>query len=352
MATYYWVGGSGNWNSTNTANWSTSSGGPGGAGPPVTGDDVVFDAGSDAGAPFTVTVVATGPTVRNFTASGLDFAMGLAGTTAFAIRGSISLPATNFTWSATGAVTAEGTAGSWTIQTNGVTINSALQVNQASGSWTLQSALTISALQVRGGTFDTAGYSVTTLTGFTSSYASTRAVTLGTSTVTVGTDWSFATTTNLTFSGASSTIVMNRAGTGAKAFSGGGLTYGVVVQNTAGRLTFSGSNTFFDIQNGHKATGASSLRFTAGTTTTVTNFTAAGEAGRVLTIDSSSAGSAFTLSKASGAVVTDYLSLKDSTATGGAVFYAGANSTDVSGNTGWLFTGPPGGAGNFFMFFG
>jgi hypothetical protein len=40
----------------------------------------------------------------------------------------------------------------------------------------------------------------------------------------------------------------------------------------------------------------------------------------------------------------DYVSLKDSTATGGASFYAGANSTDVSGNTGWTFTAPPGGS--------
>jgi hypothetical protein len=32
--------------------------------------------------------------------------------------------------------------------------------------------------------------------------------------------------------------------------------------------------------------------------------------------------------------------LKDNTATGGATFYAGANSTNVSGNTGWTFTAP------------
>jgi hypothetical protein len=36
-------------------------------------------------------------------------------------------------------------------------------------------------------------------------------------------------------------------------------------------------------------------------------------------------------------VNADYVSLKDSTASGGAAFFAGPNSTNVSGNTGWTF---------------
>jgi hypothetical protein len=35
MADRYWVGGTGTWSSTNTANWSTSSGGAGGASVPT-----------------------------------------------------------------------------------------------------------------------------------------------------------------------------------------------------------------------------------------------------------------------------------------------------------------------------
>ena len=56
MATYYWVGGTGTWDNTSTANWSASSGGAGGAGPPLAADTVNFDANSGTG---TVTV-ATG----------------------------------------------------------------------------------------------------------------------------------------------------------------------------------------------------------------------------------------------------------------------------------------------------
>jgi len=51
--------------------------------------------------------------------------------------------------------------------------------------------------------------------------------------------------------------------------------------------------------------------------------------------------SAWTISKTSGTVSLDYVSLRDSTASGGASFYAGDNSTNVSGNTGWIFTSPP-----------
>lgn len=58
----------------------------------------------------------------------------------------------------------------------------------------------------------------------------------------------------------------------------------------------------------------------------------------VLTIKSSTGASAATISKAQGRVRGDYLSLQDLTATGGAIFSAGANSTNVSGNTGWTFT--------------
>jgi hypothetical protein len=60
------------------------------------------------------------------------------------------------------------------------------------------------------------------------------------------------------------------------------------------------------------------------------------------------------LSKASGTVSSDFLSISRSTATGGAGWYAGANSTDGGNNSGWIFTAPPApsaGNGNFLMFF-
>lgn len=57
MATYYWVGGSGTWDNANNTNWSASSGGAGGVGPPTSADDVFFD--SNSGTAATVTIAAT-----------------------------------------------------------------------------------------------------------------------------------------------------------------------------------------------------------------------------------------------------------------------------------------------------
>lgn len=49
MATYYWVGGTGTWDASDTTNWSASSGGAGGAGAPNNTDTVIFDAASGTG---------------------------------------------------------------------------------------------------------------------------------------------------------------------------------------------------------------------------------------------------------------------------------------------------------------
>ena len=60
MADRYWVGGTGTWSSTNTANWSASSGGASGASVPTAADDVFFDANSNTGTTaFTVTMANT-----------------------------------------------------------------------------------------------------------------------------------------------------------------------------------------------------------------------------------------------------------------------------------------------------
>ena len=49
MANRYWVGGTGTWDGTSTANWSATSGGSNGASVPTSTDDVFFDANSGGG---------------------------------------------------------------------------------------------------------------------------------------------------------------------------------------------------------------------------------------------------------------------------------------------------------------
>ena len=55
MATRYWVGGSGTWDSSSTTKWSATSGGAAGASAPTSVDDVIFNSAS-SGATYVVTV--------------------------------------------------------------------------------------------------------------------------------------------------------------------------------------------------------------------------------------------------------------------------------------------------------
>jgi hypothetical protein len=132
-------------------------------------------------------------------------------------------------------------------------------------------------------------------------------------------------------------------GATAKTFIGAGSTFNCTLnQGGAGALTITGSNTFSNITNTRKSTSAASILFTAGTTNTFTDWNASGESTRLLTIGSDTAAN-HTLSDASGTVSADFLSISRSTATGGADWYAGANSTDGGNNSGWIFTAPPSG---------
>lgn len=86
---------------------------------------------------------------------------------------------------------------------------------------------------------------------------------------------------------------------------------------------------------------ACTLTLTSGITVTVNNFTLTGTSGFLATVKSSTAGSFATMTKSGGTTNSNYLSIQDIHATGGATWYAGVNSTNVSGNSGWSFTTNP-----------
>lgn len=94
------------------------------------------------------------------------------------------------------------------------------------------------------------------------------------------------------------------------------------------------------------------ITFTAGTTTTVTDFTLSGTVGNLVTLNSSSPGTQFTLSKSSGTVTASYMQIQDSNATGGAAWNAN-DGTDVNlgNNTGWNFVAAVAINGQFMAFF-
>jgi hypothetical protein len=237
---------------------------------------------------------------------------------------------------------------SGTLTNLGKTI-SALTVNAPSGTVTLGDAATVTlTITLTAGTFTASNYSVTAAS-FSSNNSNTRILNMGSSTWTITgsgtTAWNTATTTGFTVNPSTSTISMTSSS--AKTFAGGGLTYYTISQGGAGALTVSGSNTFTTISNAVQPT---TFTFTSGTTQTVTNFNVSGTSGNLVTIGATTT-SAATLSKPTGTINSNYLSISYSTATGGASWYAGANSTNGGNNTGWTFTAVPSTSGSFLFLF-
>ncbi|HRI05306.1 MAG TPA: InlB B-repeat-containing protein, partial [Pyrinomonadaceae bacterium] len=100
----------------------------------------------------------------------------------------------------------------------------------------------------------------------------------------------------------------------------------------AGAQAVTGSTSFYDLAI---AAGARTITFEAGSTQTVTNaFTAAGTAGNLITLRSSSTGNAWTLSVPTSNV--SYLDVKDSTATSSTI--TAIHSVNSGGNNAnWIF---------------
>lgn len=359
MANRYWILGTGTWDSTSTTNWSASSGGVGGASVPTAADNVYFDANSNVLATaFTVTMANSPRVCNDFTASGLDGAMTLAGASiGLTVSGSLFWPTTNFTRTYSGVTTFNATTTGKTITTNGTSAGVTVSVNGIGGAWSLGSAFSCAILALQNGTFDLAGYTATQTVRF-STVTGTKNLTFNSGTLLISaantTAFNNAAPTNFTTTAGTGVGTISMTAATAKTFVGAGSTFNCTLnQGGAGALTITGSNTFADITNTYKSTGATSILFTAATTSTFTNWNASGESTRLLTIGSVTAAS-HTLSKASGTVSADFLSISRSTATGGAGWYAGANSTDGGNNSGWIFTAPPAPSGsnsNFLMFF-
>lgn len=126
----------------------------------------------------------------------------------------------------------------------------------------------------------------------------------------------------------------------AKTLTGNGASFPkTIFPSGTGGVTIQGSNSF----SGWDAPAGGKITLTSGTTQTLrgagldkmTNGT------NIVTLVSSTPASAATMTKANGMLAFDYLSIQDITETGSAPFYAGTNSTNVSGNTGILFTAAP-----------
>jgi voltage-gated potassium channel Kch len=238
------------------------------------------------------------------------------------------------------------------ITTNGITIDFPITINQSgAGSFKLLGNTTIGSartLTLTAGTIDLNNFNLSTGI-FSSSNSNARTLTFGSGTFTIagsGTSWNAATATNFTINGGTGTISMTSGS--AKTFAGGGASYPKLNQGGAGSLSITGNNTFADITNTNPT--ACTIIF-PNATTTVSEFNASGTSGNLLTLARTGASGTFTLSKTSGVVGVNYISVSNSVATGGATWYAGANSTDAGNNTGWIFANAPMSSGNMFFMF-
>ncbi len=191
---------------------------------------------------------------------------------------------------------------------------------------------------------------LTASNAFSGSGTGTRNFKMGNGTWTISNNtaastlWTMATTTNLTFTANSSTIVFSGNSTGTLTFNGGGLTYSTVTFNGAssrGGFIIAGSNTIATLN----VAAPNVLGFTNSTTTTVTNaFAFVGTSANPIDIQSTSFGSAATISIATGTATLTWGSVRGLTCQGGATFTA-SNAFDNGFNSGITITGPTSGGG-------
>jgi hypothetical protein len=219
MAARYWVGGTDNWNATAGSKWSTTSGGAGGSAVPTAADDVYIDA--NAGGNVTVSVAAVcrslnfvdgtgGVYAGTFTVNaGIVISIGDATAGAGSKALTLSASATySYGNSSSGYTITSTSVTQQTITHNGKS-SSALIIAGAGGSILLADALTSASLTHNAGTFDSGNYNITTTGAFAYGNATVRTLSLGSSVLTIGTNFSGTSTSNMTIS--ANTAVVNMA---------------------------------------------------------------------------------------------------------------------------------------------
>jgi hypothetical protein len=294
---------------------------------------------------------------KNITFQG--FAGSINSTSSITVYGNFTLGTTITSVTFNGnTITFAATSGTQQITSSGKSFTSGnINFNGSGGTFQLQDNITLnsttnSQITLQNGTLDLNGKTATSNdgnTGFVTGNG-TKNLTFNGGTLVIAATSASAfrnlNPTGFTTTAGTGTGKISMTGATAKTFVGAGSTFNCTLSNDgAGALTVTGSNTFTTIDNGVQPT---TFSFTAGTTQTVTNFNVAGTAGNLVTINSPTLAS-HTLSKATGIVFGNYLSISNSTATGGAAWYAGANSTNGGNNTGWIFRNGQE-ASSFFFF--
>ena len=359
----YWVGQSGNW--SQEAHWSSTSGGTGGECIPTMADDVFVDDQSFNAGGQTISLDVKAYT-RDFTWSASTQTGVFSGSYPFYCYGSFRLKG-SLNYNHTGTTNFVGTspqtidAGKYVFQ-NDVYLNGK--------SYSLASALNVpnSPLYLLNGSFQTNSFPLF-INRFYATNPNIRSLDLGNSQVRVGGAsvstgdylWN-VNSPNFTLKAGNSSIEFYNSGPAVKM--GAGLAYHRLLFSSAtGTAVFNGINNKVDslimMANGQiKGNNTFGfLKFTpdytytlehSKTQTILNDLQMKGNKCIGVRLKSDVAGSAATIEKTSGWIETDYSTIADSKATGGATFYAGTHSTDAGGNTGWQFIAGPNQSVPFF----
>lgn len=326
--------GAGNWSAT--ATWSETDGGAGGASIPLPQDDVYLTASSGAGT-YTMDMpracsdlICTGftrtlssGTVSTYGSVALASGMTHSGGTLWSLCGRGTHSVTCATKTFSGILKFFGPGGIYSL----------------SDAFLGSGAIYFDALA----SFATNNFSVGATNITFAALNTTASLDFGTSVLTLTGTFGIYPGSNWVISTTAHSIVLTGTAAGSFGATGAGKTWGSFADNSVkgtNALTITGNNTF----NGtFTVSGKKGLNFAAGSVQTFNGAVSInGTAGNLVTLQSSVSGSAYTFTKTSGVVSCDFISVKDSHAGGGALFFAGklADSVDVSGNTGWVFTDP------------
>ena len=352
MANRYWVG-TGSWTSSNTTNWSASSGGTTGASVPTSIDDVFFDSSSGTcsiGNNVTCRSINcagfAGTIVEGTGQFGLSIYLSIYGSITLSSTMSVALSSGSFIWYMRGG------SGTYQIDTKGKTI-STLSLDNSSGTFELASSLTTKTVSIASGTFATLGYAINTGSVSIATFSNSATLSLGSSQITLsgsGTCWDVTGSAISINPGASTILLSSTTSSASRVFNGGSKTYNrlVIADSLISTTTISGSNTFGELAS--TKTSTHTIKFAGGTTNRIGTWGVNGTLGNRVTITSTSTTPSTLVYTGTGVVAANFLDLAYSAATPAETWYAGDNSIDSGNNTGWVFTVAPAkrAAGLFF----
>jgi hypothetical protein len=295
----------------------------------------------------TLNISAGGDTVTFQAASGIKnlnftgFTGALSSSTTRTIYGNLTI-STGMSLTAGNSVTTfAATSGTQTITSNAKTMDFPVTINGVGGTVQLVDALTMGSsrtLTLTNGTFNSNAKSVTTGV-FAINNTNIKTLTLTNSTVTItnGTTSTgfFVTTTNTTATFTGSNIVFTTSGVANIFVSSTLLTIPQVTMSGSGQLILgtNGASIAMTTLSNTVSPCIISINNLANNTT-VTNFNLSGTAGNLVTFNTTTAGTSRPIIKSTGTVNALYLNIQDSTASGGAKWYANS-SNDLGNNTGW-----------------